>query len=111
MLEKLPVWLLTSQRPSCIMQEGKVYFSGKQKLYGYKVDVAARQSGIETVFSKHFPGSSLDLGVLMVREALRKARLKNRVNEQAEIYEEILLSDEYPRSWAVFADKGYKSAA
>eukprot|EP00171_Calliarthron_tuberculosum_P023745 IDg23745t1 len=45
-LEVVDVKFQQANRPSGNMQEGKVYFSGKHKLYGFKVEVSERPNGL-----------------------------------------------------------------
>ena len=42
------------------MQESKVYFWGKHKLYGFKVEVSIRSKGIDYGFSKLYIASVSD---------------------------------------------------
>ena len=77
-LEAVDVTFQEVNRPSGNMQEGKVYFSGKHKLYGYKVEVAVRPNGTASGFSKHYPGSFSDVPILYNRIKIHKCRLKKR---------------------------------
>ena len=45
------------------MQEGKRNFSGKHKMYGYKMEVAGLPNGFAAACNSHFPGS--DISILM----------------------------------------------
>ncbi len=60
-LEAIDVTFQEANRPTGNMQEGKVYFSGKHKLYRYKVQVAVRPNGLASAFSRHYPGSISDI--------------------------------------------------
>ena len=63
-LKAIDVTFQQANRPSGNMQEGKTYFSGKRKLYGFKFEVAVRANGISCAFSKHFPGSVSDISIM-----------------------------------------------
>ena len=75
-IEAIDVAFQQSNRPSGNMQEGKVYFSGKHKLYGYKMEVAVRPNGLASWCSKHYPGSVSDIGILTegIQDHLRRVR-------------------------------------
>ena len=62
-LEAVDVTFQQTNRPSGNMQEGKIYFSGKHKLYGYTVEVCVLPTGIATAFRKHCPGSIHDFTI------------------------------------------------
>lgn len=53
-----------SNRLSGAMQEWKVYFSGKHKLYGFKLEVAVRPKGLTCWCSKQYPGSVSDINIM-----------------------------------------------
>lgn len=42
------------------MQEGKVYFVGKYKLYRFKTEVSAIPDGLAIGCTRHYPGSTSD---------------------------------------------------
>ena len=98
-----------SNRPSGNMQEGELCFSGKLKLYGFKVKVSVRLNGIASAFSKYCPGSVSDLTILHERLSVQKSRLKKRDDENNNDY--LYLSDKIPNSWAAHMDRGYQGAA
>ena len=52
-----------SNRPSGNISEGKRYFSGKHKLYGYKVEVSVLPTGLAIGCTEHYPGSVSDLEI------------------------------------------------
>ena len=58
------------------MQEGKVYFSGKHKLYGFNFEVAVRANGDASAFSKHYPELASDVRILSERVSEHRRRLK-----------------------------------
>ena len=58
---------VTFQRANCPswnMQEGKKYYFGKHKLYGYKVKVAVRANGLACWYSIHNLGSVSNITIL-----------------------------------------------
>ena len=109
-LEAVDVTFQQANRPSGNMQEGKVYFSGKHRLYGYKVEVAVRPSGIASDFSRHCPGSSSDVSILYDRIKNHKCRLEKR-EEEDEIEDDYPMSDKFVNYWGLLTDKGYQGAA
>ena len=109
-LEALDVTFQQSNRPSGNMQEGKVYYSGKHKLYGYKVEVCVRPNGLASAFSSHFPGSVSDLTILHKRHTIHQKRLKKR-DDDGHFKDEYAMAEKYPNHWAILADKGYQSAS
>lgn len=46
-------------RYSGSMQEGKLYFKGNHKLYGFKINIFGLPNGLATVFLEHYTGSAL----------------------------------------------------
>ena len=109
-LEAIDVTFQQANRPSGNMQEGKVYFSGKHKLYGYKVEVAVRPNGIASDFSKHYPGSVSDVSILYDRIKSHQCRLEKR-DEEEKIEDNFPMSERFGDSWGLLMDKGYQGAA
>eukprot|EP00171_Calliarthron_tuberculosum_P021823 IDg21823t1 len=108
-VEAIDVTFQQANRPSGNMQEGKVYFSGKHKLYGYKVEVAVRSNGLASAYSKHYAGSVSDITILTKRIEEHRLRLE-KGDEDKDIDDVYFMSDEYPNHWAFLADKGYQGA-
>ena len=52
-----------ANRPSGSLEEGKKYYSGKHKLYGYKVEVSVLPIGIAVHCTDHYPGSIADIDI------------------------------------------------
>ena len=96
-----------ANRPSGRFLEQKVYFSGKHKLYGYKIEVSVAPNGQAVFFSKPYPGSVSDLSIFIDSTAKHQRLLTKRDDDHS-------VSDhgegwsEYPGSWAVLVDKGYQ---
>ena len=88
------------------MQEGKIYFSGKHKLYGYKAEVCVMLTSIATAFNKHYPVSIHEFTIFNKRHHVHKRRLA-KINEEDQYIDEYTLSDKYPDQWAVLSDKAY----
>lgn len=96
-----------SFRPSGNIAEGKRYFSGKHKLYGYKVEASVLPNGLAIGCSGHYPGSVSDFEIFQSNrefheEELRKSRAEREINDDG------ILATRYPRRWAVLGDKGYQ---
>ena len=108
-IEAVDVTFQMANRPSGNMQEGKKYFSGKHKLYGYKMEVAVRPNGLASAFSPHYPGSVSDTSILTQRISEHRFRTEKCIEDQ-EITEEEDSDSENPSYWAVLADKGYQGA-
>ena len=51
-------------RPSGSIEKGKRYFSGKHKLYGYKVEISVMSDGLALGMTAHYPGSVSDFEIL-----------------------------------------------
>lgn len=97
-------------RPSGSMQEGKIYYSGKHKLYGLKVEMSVLPNGLAIMCSESFPGSTSDISIMSRRAIVHMDQTKKKS------YEENLedfgqLSETYPNNWGILCDKGYQGAA
>ena len=108
--EAIDVTFQHANRPSGNMQEGKVYFSGKHKLYGFKVEVAVRPNGMASAFSRHYPGSVSDLSILL--DGIDGHLKRTEKQEDDDLFHDSYhLHEQYPNQWAVLLDKGYQGAA
>ena len=105
-LEAVKITFHQTDRPSSNMQEGETYFSGKHKLYGYKVEVFLLPTGIATAISKHYPGSIHDFTIFTRQHHAHKRRIA-KINEDDQYIDEYTLSDKYADQWAVLEDKAY----
>lgn len=108
-VEAIDVTFQLSNRPSGNVAEGKKYFSGKHKNYGYKVEVAVRANGFASAYSKHYPGSVSDMTILTERIDKHRWRLE-KSEEDRELPDNYHMADKYPNHWAFLADKGYQGA-
>lgn len=96
-------------RPSGNIQEGKKYYSGKHKLYGYKVEVSVLPNGLALCCSKHYPGSVSDLEIFQrMRNVHSKYLRKNEADLRVNDVDPLVA--EHPNLWAVLVDKGYQGA-
>lgn len=96
-----------SFRPSGAIQEGKLYFSGKHKLYGLKVEVSVLPTGIAKACSEHYPGSVSDFEIIQRQREFHAKALKKSGDEQ-NLIDVGLHNTRYPNQWAVLGDKGYQ---
>ena len=85
-----------SNRLSRNRKEGEVYFSGKLKLYAFKVEASVKPNSIASAFRKLYPSSVLDLTILHERLSKLKARLKKRDDENYD--DDFYSSDKFPNS-------------
>ena len=98
-----------ANRPSGTMQEGKKYFSGKHKLYGYKTEVCVLPNGLAAAATFHYPGSTADVEIFRDNLDLHLQVSKKSAADNA-IQDNGLMKDTYEDSWEILADKGYKGA-
>ena len=99
-----------SFRPSGSMEEGKKYFSGKHKQYGYKVEVSVLPNGLALCCSEHEPGSVSDLTLFQRIQYLHTKQLRKTQGDM-DYDDDGPLSDKFERSWGVLVDKGYQGAS
>ncbi|KAF0708679.1 hypothetical protein AaE_013117 [Aphanomyces astaci] len=95
-----------AHRPSGRFGEEKYYFSGKHKLYGFKIEASVSPEGLLVDMSPHEPGSVSDLTMFRSRldqhtQALVKDDYDDTINDNGELFRE------HPTSWTVLVDKGY----
>lgn len=96
-------------RPAGSMQEGKIFFSGKHKLYGLKVEVSVLPNGLAAFCSPHYPGSKSDISIMHDMENEHQSASKKMVAEVGE--EDLGIGvDKFPGSWGILCDKGYQGA-
>lgn len=85
-------------RTSGHMQEGKVYFSGKHKLYGLKVDLSVLPVGRTVMCTNHYPRSVSDVTSMSLNRESHDSELV-----QAQMEDEIPdigeLSERFPLHW------------
>ena len=96
-----------SFRPSGSINEGKIFFSGKHKLYGLKVEVSVLPNGLAMSCSDHFPGSISDLEIIQRRQDWHKRRSRKKGDDN-ELTENGLFYNIYKKRWALLADEGHQ---
>jgi hypothetical protein len=106
-LYALDVKFQTANRPTGTFMDAKRYFSGKHKLYGYKVECAVSVEGVAVHVSKHYPGSVSDKRICedyvhIHRQMLRKSSDDTRLQDFSEG------ASRFPNEWAMLVDKGYQ---
>ncbi|ETV89984.1 hypothetical protein H310_15175, partial [Aphanomyces invadans] len=84
----------------------KHYFSGKHKLYGFKIEASISPEGLLVDMSPNEPGSVFDLTMFRNRfddhlQALSKTDNELAMNVNGELFRE------HVTSWAVLVEKGY----
>jgi len=88
------------------MQETKLYFSGKNKLYGYKTEVAVSSRGYALDCTSHAPGSVADIDIFMRNIDFHQAEIEKSEYENARA-DHGIISDKCPQQWGILADMGY----
>ena len=71
-------------RPSGAMEEGKKFYSGKHKLYGYKVEVSVLPIGIAVDCTDHYPGSIADIDIFYNNLEYHKSALSKKIDKGVE---------------------------
>ena len=95
-----------SYRPRVSHEEAKVYFSGKHKLYGLKVEFSVTPDGQCVDFTKHYPGSVHDLTICRKNKNAHKTMLRKKTHEHT-MEDDGELYNEYKNYWAMIVDMGY----
>ncbi|KAF0725834.1 hypothetical protein Ae201684P_018407 [Aphanomyces euteiches] len=96
-----------ANRPSGTFADAKRYFSGKHKLYGYKVDASVSPSGKYLLLSSHRSGAVSDLTMFVDRLETHRINLRKTPTDR-QIVDVGEGGTQYPESWAVIMDKGYE---
>lgn len=99
-----------ANRPSGNAAEGKKYFSGKQKLYEFKVEISVLPNRIAANCTENVPGSVSDMDIIY-RNRLSHTTALQKVHEEGAITDVEIFSDQYDRTGSVLGDKGYQGAA
>lgn len=96
-----------TNRPKGNNAEAVPWFSGKHKLYGYKVEVSVNPRGLAINCGSHERGNTADITMFHNNMAFhRTARLK--LEDESRIADNGPLQEKCPDEWAVLADKGYQ---
>jgi hypothetical protein len=96
-----------SNVPYGLCEGRSIYFSGKHKLHGYKVEVSVLPTGQAINCTKHFPGRESDIEIFRHNEAFHVQCLAKSDREET-IEDAGVMTDRYPNEWAVLVDKGYQ---
>lgn len=94
-------------QPSGSMEEGKKYLSGKNCFYGYKVEVYISKTGQAMNCTRHEPGGTCDMDMLMSNINSHAIAFCKR-REESKRSDDGFHSVRHPEQWAVLCDKGYK---
>lgn len=86
-----------ANRPMGNMAASKTYYSGTQKLYGYKVEVSVVSIGIDVGCSQHFAGFVSDIDIFHQMQDFHNSKLR-KVGRDNEIANTGMLEDSYPES-------------
>ncbi|KAH9105473.1 hypothetical protein LEN26_014757 [Aphanomyces euteiches] len=97
-------------KPAGRFEEQKEYFSGKRKLYGYKIEVSVAPPGIAVLSTQHYPGSKADVSIFHDNIDQHYLHLSKSENEKSQA-DYGKLGVEYPDHWALLVDMGYQDAA
>ncbi|KAF0766401.1 hypothetical protein AaE_002924 [Aphanomyces astaci] len=95
-----------TERPGGRDGEAKVYFSGKHKLYGLKIEVSVSPEGLMVDMSNYELGSVADLTILRSRLAVHRQALK-KSDEELNIEDHGEQAGTHGSMWAFLVDKGY----
>lgn len=96
-------------RPGGAMEKGNKYYSGKHKVYGYKVEMSVLPVALEILISEHYLGSKSDIEMFRsMRQFHEKETLKIDFDLVVEEFGE--LHSEHPSRWGILVDKGYQGA-
>lgn len=96
-----------SNRPCGNVKENRHYFSGKHHLYGLKTEVSVLPNGIAIGCSKVYPGSVADITIFRKRLSIHKLWTEKDENEVDELQDLGEMHSNFPKNWALLADKGY----
>lgn len=97
-------------RPVENVAEGKHYFSGKQKMYGYKVEAPVLSNGICVEFTLHYAGSVSDIDIMRRNESFYQLKTKKGGSDNL-IADTGNLRSQHPMSRAILVDKGYQGSS
>eukprot|EP00644_Phytophthora_capsici_P012971 jgi/Phyca11/13914/fgenesh1_pg.PHYCAscaffold_5_\ len=88
--------------------EGRsIYYSGKRKLHGYKVEVSVLPTGKAVNCTKHYPGHVSDIELFRKNQRFH-AQSTKKPEAEKRLQDAGPLVDKYPNDWALLADKGYQ---
>lgn len=96
-----------AERPSGSVAEGKKYFSGKHKAYGFKSEVSVLPNGLALGVTAHEPASVADIDIFRKNAEFHDFQL-DKLESELELLDLGPYKDLFPRMWAALADKGYQ---
>lgn len=99
-----------TNRPSGNIQEAKLYFSGKHKLYGYKTEVSVGPRGYAVNCTLHKPGSVADIDIFYGNETFHR-HATEKTESDADLQLDGSPFDQSENEWGILADKGYQGSA
>ena len=94
--------------PSGSLPAGKIFFSGKHKLYRVKVEVCVVPNGLAINCCNHYPGIVSDFEIVQRRKDMHEKLLKKKKACELSMSDLEMHYEQYPNSWAVLMDKGYQ---
>ena len=103
----LDVKFQNANRPNGTFMDAKRYFSGKHKLYGFKVECAVSPQGYAVYVSKHYPGSVNDKVICEQNISTHRKMLK-KTSDEAAAQDFGEGATKFPDYWAILCDKGYQ---
>ena len=98
-----------SFRRSGSVEEGKLYFSGKHKLYGNKSEMSVLPNALQIGCCAREPGSVSDLKIFEAMLPFHAKQL-HKGGGETDMDDDGPLSDAFQNYWAELCDKGYYGA-
>ena len=95
-----------SYKPGGSLEGVTKVFSGKHKLYGFKVEASVLPNGLAISVSNHYPGSVSDIEIMREMLHFHDDALE-KSGEELAITDIGRGSESYPNRWGVLLDKGY----
>lgn len=96
-----------SNLPSGNLHRAKLYYNGKDKLYGHKIEMSILPNRYGWHCSRHLRGSIYDLVLFYHNLDYHKAA-QTKTEDEKEIMADVLHSELYLDMWDVIVHKGYQ---
>ncbi|RHY63020.1 hypothetical protein DYB30_006351 [Aphanomyces astaci] len=93
--------------PAGSFNEKKRFYSKKHGQYGLKVEASVLPNGLAINVTTAVPGSVADIAICESNLDFHQDKLK-KIGEEDDMLDDGPMQEEYPRSWALLADKGYQ---
>lgn len=90
------------------MTEGKAYYIGKPKFYGYKPEILFLPIALSINCTINYPGSVSDWEKFSKKSSFSSGGCKMKWVLKAEYTDVGVLSAKYEHPWAFLLDKGYE---